>query len=44
MLALALGLTSVLGMRSALADGFGLLGLGSAGPIIVILLLGTLIP
>lgn len=43
MLALALGLSSVLGNRSALADGFGLLGLGSAGPIIVILLLGLLL-
>lgn len=40
MLALALGLSSVLGDRSAMADGFGLLGLGSTGPIIVILLLG----
>jgi hypothetical protein len=42
MLALALGLSSVLGNRSSLADGFGLLGLGSAGPIIVILLAGLL--
>ncbi|HET9950115.1 MAG TPA: DUF1538 family protein, partial [Longimicrobiales bacterium] len=43
MLALGLGLSSVLGDRSAVADGFGLLGLGSAGPIIVILLLGILL-
>ena len=38
-LALASGLTSVLGRRSKVSDGFGLLGLASAGPIIVILLL-----
>ena len=39
-LALALGLASVLADRSAVDDGFGLLGLASAGPIIVVLLLG----
>ena len=39
-LALALGLASVLSGRSAVDDGFGLLGLASVGPIIVILLLG----
>ena len=39
-LALALGLASVLGGRSAVEDGFGLLGLASAGPILVVLLLG----
>jgi hypothetical protein len=39
-LALALGMASVLAERSALDDGFGLLGLASAGPIIVVLLLG----
>jgi hypothetical protein len=33
----------VLGERSAVADGFGLLGLASAGPIVVILLLGLLL-
>lgn len=38
-LALAAGLTSVLGRRSNVSDGFGLLGLASAGPIIVILLM-----
>lgn len=42
LLAVTLGLSAVLGERSAVADGFGLLGLGSAGPIIVILLLGLL--
>jgi hypothetical protein len=41
-LALALGLTSVLSERSVVSDGFGLLGLASVGPIIVILLLGLL--
>ena len=40
-LALALGLTSVLAERSA-EDGFGLLGLASAGSIIAVLLLGLL--
>jgi hypothetical protein len=39
-IAVALGLTSVLAARSQVADGFGLLGLASAGPILVILLLG----
>lgn len=39
-LALALGLSSVLAKRSAVADGFGLLGFASAGPILAILLLG----
>lgn len=39
-LALTLGLTSVFAERSAVADGFGLLGLASVGPIIVVLLLG----
>jgi hypothetical protein len=39
-LALALGLASVLSGRSAVNDGFGLLGLASVGPIIVVLLLG----
>ncbi|MCC7010469.1 MAG: DUF1538 domain-containing protein [Acidobacteria bacterium] len=41
-LALALGLASVLGERSAVDDGFGLLGLASAGPVIAVLLLGLL--
>lgn len=40
LLALCRGLSSVLAERSALSDGFGLLGLASIGPIIVILLLG----
>ena len=41
-LALALGLSSVLAKRSAMADGFGLLGFASAGPIVALLLLGIL--
>ncbi|MCC6609016.1 MAG: DUF1538 domain-containing protein [Burkholderiales bacterium] len=43
LLALALGLASVLSARSPASDGFGLLGLASAGPIIVILLVGMLL-
>ncbi len=42
-LALALGVASVLSERSALDDGFGLLGLASVGPIIAVLLLGLLL-
>lgn len=43
LLALALGLSTVLAGRSAIADGFGLLGLGSIGPILSVLLLGWLL-
>ncbi|HEX7086595.1 MAG TPA: DUF1538 domain-containing protein [Vicinamibacterales bacterium] len=43
LLALALGLTSVLAARSAMSDGFGLLGLASAGPILVVLALGLVL-
>jgi hypothetical protein len=39
-LALGLGITSVLAKRSAMTDGFGLLGLASAGPILVLLMFG----
>ena len=39
-LALAVGLSSVLAGRSALSDGFGLLGFASVGPIIVLLVVG----
>jgi hypothetical protein len=42
-LALALGLASVLAERSAVDDGFGLLGLASVGPIIAVLVLGLLL-
>lgn len=41
-LALAMGVSSVLAGRTAVADGFGLLGMASVGPIIVLLLLGLL--
>jgi len=41
-LALALGVSSVLAGRNAVADGFGLLGMASIGPIIILLLLGLL--
>ena len=43
LLAIALGLSAVLGERSAVADGFGLLGLASVGPIVLILLLGVIL-
>ncbi len=41
-LALAAGFISVLAQRSAVSDGFGLLGLASIGPIVVVLLAGLL--
>ncbi len=43
MLALAIGLSSVLGRGAGALDGFGLLGLASLGPIAVLLLLGWLL-
>lgn len=42
-LALAIGLSSVLAERSAVSDGFGVLGLASVGPILAVLLLGMLL-
>ncbi|HEX7006518.1 MAG TPA: DUF1538 domain-containing protein [Alphaproteobacteria bacterium] len=42
-IALAIGVSSVLAGRSAVSDGFGLLGLGSVGPIITILLMGMVL-
>ncbi|WP_454916089.1 DUF1538 domain-containing protein [Xanthobacter sediminis] len=39
-IALAMGLSSVLAGRSAASDGFGLLGFASVGPVIVLLLMG----
>lgn len=39
-IALAIGLSSVLAGRSAVSDGFGLLGFASVGPIIAVLLAG----
>lgn len=42
-IALAIGLSSVLAGRSAVSDGFGLLGFASIGPIITVLLMGMLL-
>jgi hypothetical protein len=42
-IALAIGLSSVLAGRSAVSDGFGLLGFASVGPIIAVLLMGILL-
>ncbi|GAA5263065.1 DUF1538 domain-containing protein [Methanocalculus sp. MC3] len=42
-LALGIGLTSVLAGRSPLKDGFGLVGLAAAGPVIGIMLTGLLL-
>lgn len=41
-LALGVGITSVLSRRTALSDSFGLIGLASIGPIIGVMLLGVL--
>lgn len=41
-IALAMGLSSVLAGRSSVSDGFGILGLASAGAIITVLLMGLL--
>jgi hypothetical protein len=40
-LALGLGISAVLGGRSALSDGFGFIGLASIGPILGVMLLGV---
>jgi flagellin-like protein len=42
-IALALGLSSVLAGRSTVSDGFGLLGFASIGPIVAVLLMGLLL-
>jgi hypothetical protein len=42
-IALAIGLSSVLAGRSPLSDGFGLLGFASVGPIIAVMLMGLLV-
>ncbi len=42
-IALAGGLSAVLAGRSAVSDGFGLLGFSSIGPIILIMLLGIML-
>jgi hypothetical protein len=41
-IALALGLSSVLAGRNTVAEGFGLLGFASIGPILAVMLLGML--
>lgn len=41
-ISLALGLSSVLAGRSAVSDGFGLLGFASTGPIIAVMIMGIL--
>ncbi|HOG74336.1 MAG TPA: DUF1538 family protein, partial [Methanofastidiosum sp.] len=41
-LSLGLGISSVLGGKSALSDGFGLIGLSSIGPVISIMIMGVL--
>jgi hypothetical protein len=42
-LALGIGFSSVLAGRSAISDGFGLLGLASIGPIIAVMIMGMII-
>lgn len=42
-IAVAVGLSSVLAGRSAMSDGFGVLGLASIGPIITVLLMGLML-
>lgn len=42
-IALAIGLSSVLAGRSAVSDGFGLLGFASIGPIIAVMIMGILL-
>lgn len=39
-IALGIGITSVLGHRSSMADGFGLVGLAAIGPIIGMMIMG----
>lgn len=41
-LSLGIGLSSVLARRSAMSDGFGLLGLASIGPIIAVMIMGII--
>jgi hypothetical protein len=42
-ISLALGLSSALAGRSAVSDGFGLLGFASIGPIIAVMIMGILL-
>lgn len=42
LMALGLGLSSVLSRHSGTSEGFGILGLASAGPVVVVLIVGLL--
>ncbi|MDD5702913.1 MAG: DUF1538 domain-containing protein [Dehalococcoidales bacterium] len=42
-IALGIGLSSVLSGRSAISDGFGLLGMASIGPIIAVMIMGIIL-
>lgn len=42
-LSLGIGFSSVLAGRSAISDGFGLIGLASVGPIIAVMLMGIML-
>lgn len=42
-ISIAIGLSSVLAGRSAVADGFGLLGFASIGPIFAMMAIGILL-
>lgn len=41
-MALGIGITSVLGGKSRLSDGFGLIGIASIGPVITVMILGVI--
>jgi hypothetical protein len=43
LISLTVGFSSVLGGRSAVSDGFGVLGFASIGPIIAVLGIGLLL-
>jgi hypothetical protein len=42
-IALGVGISSIMAGRSAISDGFGLLGLASIGPIIAVMIMGILV-
>jgi len=42
-LSLGVGVTSVLGGKSSVADGFGLVGLASMGPVMAVMLMGVIL-
>jgi len=41
-LALGIGVVSVLGGKTAIGDGFGVVGIASIGPIISVMMLGII--